>query len=115
MHKDVNNLKEILEYEAEALRNGNFEALAQIVTRKETAWARAQQELSGPGTLDDLAVVQRVARRNAHLLVAAQKGLIAAAKKISNATKPRDPLTTYGSDGTRSRLGPKPQTTDSLL
>lgn len=104
MNNAFAELENLLEAESEALRRGDFDALAILAPKKEAAWTRAQHSTNGSDALPTLHTLQAQARRNAQLLVAAQKGLSDAALKTRQAQAQKGALSTYHADGSKSDL-----------
>ena len=107
MSPELKSLEALLEKEAQILRTGEIAKLGSLLSQKEAAWSQAQQSLSRSRSLPDLARIQDIARRNAHLLVAARAGIDAAKKKTEKANAPRAALTTYNAQGQKAALGAK--------
>ncbi|MCO8143815.1 hypothetical protein NHN26_01135 [Rhodovulum tesquicola] len=97
------DLEELLEREAEALRLADFAALAGIADEKERLAADLAAE---PETdADSLARLRALAERNADLLEAVRRGVDSAAETLRRAREPAAPLSTYDKSGQCSPIG----------
>ncbi len=89
----------------EALRTGNLKALPNLSEKKTDIWTSLEAELiceTDPVLLDR---IQKNARRNVRLLIAAQRGLAEGMRKANRMKNKSRRLVTYGPDGQKQSIG----------
>jgi len=103
----VARLTTILDAVRTALSTADYGALEALTTAMAEELARLEQSRSGTGLIR----LQRKAERNAACLLAAQRGLKSARRRIEDIRSARSGLVTYDNAGRRSAPGPGGQIT----
>ena len=97
------SMESALEAEAKALTTGALQHLSHIEHAKRKAWDTLQITPLDSGG-ESLLRVQKMAARNAKLLLAAKEGITLARTLRQALSKGPKPLSTYGSNGQKSTV-----------
>lgn len=100
-------IEDLLEEERAALLAGDFEALADLVERKQAL----TDELLRDGTQQSaLQRLRRRAERNAGLIEASIRGMRTVARRLAEIRRANGPLQTYSQNGAKQTFGAAPGT-----
>jgi flagellar biosynthesis/type III secretory pathway chaperone len=95
MGADVDGLAEVLAAERQALLTGDFDALGDLIVRKE----RLVEALAGDGPVPGLERLRKAAHANQALIGAARDAVISVRKQLEDLKSGGPALHTYDSDG----------------
>ena len=107
----VGDLMAVLEQERAAILSARFEAMDEIIARKDALTAAVEAHLAGePPALSDsqkaaLSRLDQAVRRNAALLEHARNGVVLAQKRIEQIRTRAGEVGVYDSAGARPQMG----------
>ena len=105
LHPLVESLQELLEDERTALMEGKFDALPDLLDRKETLFeALGDLPEDDPLTEEELAPIQEAFARNQRLLESTQSGLRATQERMGTLRRVRTSFESYNAKGQRQAV-----------